>query len=30
VSALADLRKLQAKESENAGTDYRQGIEDFD
>jgi integrase len=30
VSALTDLRKLQAKESENAGTDYREGIEDFD
>jgi integrase len=30
VSALTDLRKLQAKESENAGTDYRAGIEDFE
>jgi hypothetical protein len=30
VSALTDLHKLQTKESENAGTDYRDGIEDFD
>jgi hypothetical protein len=30
VSALTDLHKLQTKASENAGTDYRDGIEDFD